>query len=436
MRKKLTDAVISTKPPKVGRLEFWDTHLPGFGLRITDKGARSYFVMYRVDRPEGRLLRRLKIGDAKVIDLAQARKNAREKLGLVASGIDPAEQRPVPSAAPDTFRTVAESYLRQYVAKNTRASTFKETKRILDVDVIPAWGDKPIAGIAKRDVEALLDTIADRGAEVQANRTLARLRTLFNWAVEKDHLTDSPVVRMRPRVKEHPRDRALSDDEIRWFWQACEEIGWPFGPLFQLLLLTAQRRDEVGTIEWPEIGDIEKRLWSIGRQKAKNDRAHDVHLSELAVEIISALPKMDGTSLVFTTNSTTPVSGFSRAKENLDAAMRRARRRSLGLPEDDEAYLKALALRRGKEPPEEIAEWILHDLRRTAATGMARLNIPPHVVDKVLNHVSGTIRGVAAVYNRFGYVEERKAALEAWGRYVAGLVRPAETNVIEIRSKA
>jgi integrase len=435
MRKKLTDTVINTKPPKFGRLEFWDTHLPGFGLRITDKGARSYFVMYRVDRPEGRQLRRLKIGDAEVIKLAEAREDAREKLRQVARGVDPAEQRPAPSAAPDTFRAVAEAYLRQYVAKNTRASTFKETKRILDVDVIPAWSDKPIAGIAKRDVEALLDTIADRGAEVQANRTLARLRTLFNWAVEKDYLTASPVERMKPRVKEHPRDRALSDDEICWFWQACEEIGWPFGPLFKLLLLTAQRRDEVGTSEWPEIGNLEKRLWSIGRHKAKNDRAHDVHFSELAVEIISALPKMDGTSLVFTTNGTTPVSGFSRAKENLDAAMRRARRRSLGLPEDDEDYLRALALPRGKKPPVEIAEWILHDLRRTAATGMARLSIPPHVVDKVLNHVSGTIRGVAAVYNRFGYVEERNAALEAWGRFVAGLVRPVGNNVIEMRLK-
>jgi Arm DNA-binding domain/Phage integrase, N-terminal SAM-like domain len=217
MRKKLTDAVINTKPPKVGRLEYWDTHLPGFGLRITDKGARSYFVMYRVDRPEGRLLRRLKIGNAEVTKLADAREDAREKLRQVARGVDPAEERPRPSTAPDTFRTVAETYLRQYVAKNTRASTFKETKRILDVDVIPVWGDKPIAAIAKRDVEVLLNTIADRGAEVQANRTLARLRTLFNWAVEKDYLTASPVVRMRPRVKEHPRDRALSDDEIRWF---------------------------------------------------------------------------------------------------------------------------------------------------------------------------------------------------------------------------
>src|SRR5450631_1397689 len=106
MRKKLTDTVINTKPPKVGRLEFWDTHLPGFGLRITEKGARSYFVMYRVDRPGGRQLRRLKIGDAEVIKLAEAREDAREKLRQVARGVDPAEQRPAPSTAPDTFRAV------------------------------------------------------------------------------------------------------------------------------------------------------------------------------------------------------------------------------------------------------------------------------------------------------------------------------------------
>jgi integrase len=190
------------------------------------------------------------------------------------------------------------------------------------------------------------------------------------------------------------------------------------------------------SLEWQEI-DVDKRLWVLPRSRAKNDRTHDVHLSQLAMEIIEKLPRMSGTDLVFTTNDRTPASGYSRAKTNLDAAMRRARRRSLGLPEDDAACLEALALLKGKQPPVEIEPWILHDLRRTAATGMAQLNVPPHVVDKVLNHVSGTIHGVAAVYNRYGYVEERGAALEAWGRYVQGLVRPATSrNVIEMRSKA
>jgi integrase len=170
--------------------------------------------------------------------------------------------------------------------------------------------------------------------------------------------------------------------------------------------LTAQRRDEVGGMEWAEI-DIARRLWTIPREKAKNDRAHEVHLSALAVEIIEALPKIADHRFVFTTTGRAPVSGFSRSKEALDRWM-------------------------GELAGAPIEPWILHDLRRTAATGMARLNIPPHVVDRVLNHVSGTIRGVAAVYNRHAYLDERRAALEAWSRHVESLVRPSPSNVVEL----
>jgi integrase len=148
-------------------------------------------------------------------------------------------------------------------------------------------------------------------------------------------------------------------------------------------------------------------VWTIPRERAKNDRAHEVHLSELAIEIIGSLPKIGSSEFVFTTTGRTPVSGYSRSKGTLDCHMRKLAGETV------------------------IEDWILHDLRRTAATGMARLNIAPHVVDRILNHVSGTIRGVAAVYNRHAYLEERKAALEAWGRYVEGLVRPAASNVSE-----
>jgi len=223
----------------------------------------------------------------------------------------------------------------------------------------------------------------------------------------------SPAAGMRLPTKEHPRDRALTDDEIRWLWLACEATEWPFGPLVKLLLLTAQRRDEVAGIERPEI-DLEKKTWTIPREKAKNDRAHEVQLSTAAIEVLNALPRVsDG--LVFTSTGTTPVSGFSRAKLRLDAAMLAAKREELG------------------EKCGPIQPWTLHDLRRTAATGMARLGFAPHVVDKVLNHVGGTIRGVAAVYNRFEYVEERRGALEAWGRYVTGLIAPAPANVVKFR---
>jgi integrase len=248
---------------------------------------------------------------------------------------------------------------------------------------------------------------------VQANRTLARLRHFFNWAVERDRLFASPITGMKPPTKERTRDRTLSDDEIRWFWSACETIGWPFGPLAKLLLLTAQRRDEVGGIEWLEI-DLDKRVWLIPRHRAKNDRAHEVHLSDAAAEVLRTLPRI-GNGPVFVTNGH-PVSGFSWGKNRIDAAMLDAKRDELG------------------HEANAIPHWILHDLRRSAATGMARLNIAPHVVDKVLNHVSGTIRGVAAVYNRFEYIDERRGALEAWGRYVTALVTPAPANVLALRA--
>jgi integrase len=239
---------------------------------------------------------------------------------------------------------------------------------------------------------------------------------------------------VKPPTKERSRDRALSDDEIRWFWHSCGELGWPFGPIFKLLLLTAQRRDEVGGMRWSEL-DLDKRIWTLPRQRAKSDRGHELQLSEGAIDILRALPQIaaDG-RLVFTTTGKTPVSGFGNVKRRLDAAMVKARRRSLGLPEEEREFRNATGLAANEPLPVEIPEWTLHDLRRTAATGMARLNIPPHVVDKILNHSGGTIRGVAAVYNRFAYLEERRAALEAWGRYVTELIAPARsTNVIALR---
>jgi integrase len=332
-------------------------------------------------------------------------------------------------AKPDTFRAVAERYVERYAKKNTKPTTWMELKRQLEVDVFPKWADRSIASITRQDVTELLDGIAERGSPVQANRTLARLKTLFRWVVDEELSAYNPTARVRKIVKETARDRALSDDEIHLFWAGCDELGWPFGPLFKLLLLTAQRRDEVGTIERSEIDPAERRMWTIPREKAKNDRAHEVHLSELAVEILNELPKIsrrrgDGAaselaSYLFTTNGERPVSGFSKAKARLDELMVQLLRAEL-----EEA---------GKDPAKaEIEGWILHDLRRTAATGMARLNIAPHVVDRILNHVSGTIRGVAAVYNRHAYLEERRAALDAWGRYVENLVRPTPANVVPL----
>jgi integrase len=423
MQKKLDDRTIrNLKPPPSGRLEIWDKLLPGFGLRVTENDVRTYFVMYRIGFGEGRKQRRYRLGDAKLMSLGEAREAARSALNKVVRGSDPAEDRvPVQGVqvAPDSFAAAATAYLDRYARVNTRPSTYRETKRIFDVDLIPAWGARSIATVTRRDIHAMLNAIADRGAEVQANRVLARLRTFFNWAVDKEYIPASPAARMKPPTRERPRDRTLGEDEIRWFWQATGKLGWPFGPLLRLLLVTAQRRDEVAAMAWSEL-DLERRVWSIPREKAKNDRAHDVALSELALEVIAELPKTDQ-RLVFTTNGKHPVSGFSRGKARLDFLVGKLRRQELGLPKDE-----------GDFDP-----WILHDLRRTAATGMAGLGVAPHVVDRILNHASGTIWGVAAVYNRHGYESERAAALEVWGDYLTRLIRAAVAkNVVQYVAKA
>lgn len=429
--KKLTDLFVDrVKPPARGRVEYFDAVFGGLALRVTDRGHKSWSLFYRI----GGRLRRFTIGNYPPIKPAQARREANDALERVRQGIDPIVEKKIrrtsPSPENDTFGILSQDYLEKYARKNTASSMYKETKRMIERDVLPIWRDRPISGITRRDVISVVDSIVARGAEVQANRMLARLKALFNWAVEKDRITVSPTTGMRPLTKEYARDRALTDDELRWLWEACETIGWPFGHLAKLLLLTAQRRDEVGGMEWPEI-DLVKKTWTIPRAKSKNNRAHEVQLSATAIEVLRSIPHVDN-GFVFTTTGATPVSGFSRAKLRLDAAMIKARRQSLGLPEKDADLRKSLGIADGKPLPAEIPDWIFHDLRRTAATGMARLNIAPHVVDKVLNHVSGKIRGVAAVYNRFEYINERRAALEAWGRYVINIVALEATNVVSM----
>jgi integrase len=398
-------AVEALKPPASGRVEYWDNHVPGFGLRVACTGRKTWVAMYRVD---GKLVRET-VGPLAVIpSVAEARERARESLQKARAGKNPvAERRQRELAAkikaeavPDDFRAVATRYLERYAKKNTKPTTWRELQRQLEVDVFPKWGSRPVASITRQDVTVLLESIADRGSPVQANRTLARLKTLFRWILDEELIAADPTARVRKVVKEVARDRILTDDEIRLFWAGCDKLGWPFGPMYKLLLVTAQRRDEVGGAEWSEI-DLERRLWIIPREKAKNDRAHEVHLSALAAEVIEGLHRI-GDRFLFTTTGARPISGFSKSKARLDALM--------------------------GNPP----EWILHDLRRTAATGMARLNIAPHIVDKILNHVSGSIRGVAAVYNRHAYLEERRGALETWSRHIESIVRLAASNVVPL----
>jgi integrase len=364
----------------------WDSDIPGFGLKITRGGAKVYLLQYRMGG-RGTPTRRYTIGrHGAPWTPEEARNEAVRLLGLVRDGVDPMAQKRASATAP-TMTTVADviaEFLERHASKNRSVN---EVRRSLQRDVVPAWGDRPITDITRRDIIALLDGIAGR-APVQANRVFSMLRKLFNWCVDRDILPTSPCVRVKPPGQETDRDRTLSDDELKRVWRAADLLGWPFGPATKLLILTAQRRDEIAMVRWNEI-NLEGALWTIPAEKSKNGQAHEVPLSPAALDILNSLPHMG--ELVFTTTGTTPISGFSKAKVRLDKLS-------------------------------EVTDWRLHDLRRTATTGMAKMGIAPHVVDRILNHTAGTIRGVAAVYNRHAYLDERRVALDAWARRVDALV--------------
>ena len=205
------------------------------------------------------------------------------------------------------------------------------------------------------------------------------------------------------------RDRVLSDDELRAVWMAAEEIGWPFGRIVQLLILTGQRRDEVGEMRWSEV-DFAHEVWTMPRERIKTDAAHDVPLSSLALAHLASYPRVKGRAgYVFSLTGERPVSGFSKAKERLDRLALAALRRRAG--------------ERGARPEEiTLAPWRLHDIRRTVASGMARRGINLPVIEKVLNHTSGTFAGVVGVYQRHSFADEKRKALETWGNFVQRLV--------------
>ena len=348
--RKLTDLFVErVKPPPRGRVEYFDAAFPGLALRVTENGGKSWCAFYRF---HGRL-RRFTIGAYPAIKPAQARRDAAAALDKVRQGIDPAEEkrtrRDQRTPETETFGAVARDYLELHHKRNNRASTFSEAKRDLEKHAIAAWGKRPIASITRRDVIELIDRIVQRGAEVQANRTLARLRAMFNWAVAKDRVAVSPTAGIMLPTQEQARDHVLSDDELRWLWQACDEIGWPFGPFAKLLLLTAQRRDEVARMEWAEVDLVDARLDNPGPAD-KNGRVHEVQLSQQAIDVLRSLPRV-GERFVFTTDGDKPIAGFSNAKRRLDAAMLKARRTALGLPIENEAYRGAIETAASKPCP-------------------------------------------------------------------------------------
>jgi integrase len=278
-----------------------------------------------------------------------------------------------------------------------RPSWAHQAERMVRKEIIGPWKGRRLSEIGKPDIHDLLDAIADRPAPVLAGKVFKTLRRLCGWAVDRGLIGQSPCEGIKRTSAERSRDRVLSDGELSLVWHACEVLGWPFGPLIQLLILTGARRDEVGSVRWNEL-DLAAKVWSLPKERSKNKIAHQVPLSPQAAVILERLPRIAGeTDLIFTTNGRTAVSGFSRAKARID---------------------RLIANMNGGEP---LTSWVLHDIRRSVASGLAALGINLPVIERCLNHVSGSFGGIVGVYQRHRFADEMRAAMERWGRHIEQL---------------
>ncbi|WP_353428909.1 tyrosine-type recombinase/integrase [Paracoccus denitrificans] len=405
-----TKSVEAIKSDPDRRFELPDPALSGLYLVVQPSGAKSWALRYRFGGKPAKLT----LGRWPIMGVANARAAASAALEELQHGRNPGDAKKEAKAAAaeqsqDTVDAVIDLFLKRHASRNRRAD---DVAAMFKREVRGKWGQREIQTISKRDVIDLLDGVVDRGSPVTANRLRAHLNTLFNWAKGRDVIHTNPLDGIKPPAPETARERVLDHDEIRLFWAASEQIGYPFGSIYQLLLLTGQRLREVAEMSWQEVtGDV----WTLPGARAKNGDDHTIPLSTTAKSIIDGLPRVG--RLLFTTTGTSPVSGFTRAKERLDKLMTAAANKDL---------------QKGADPVE-IPPFTIHDLRRTAATGMASLRFPPHVVEAVLNHRSGTRRGVAGVYNRFDYAEEKREALEAWARLVGELVEGKGKNVVRLR---
>lgn len=378
MRKKLTPKYLDNLPPApVKRYEVRDDVVGGLMIRVSTTGAKVWYLAVTVkDRA-----RRIKVGTYPVLSIADARDKAREMLRQIQLGIF--EEEPEVRM---TFGDVVPQFIELYAKPRNRS--WKPTERVLTK--FASLYDKPITDIRRGDVVKVVDELIASGMGAGANRALAAIKKLFAWCLDRGTIETNPIAALKAPAKEVSRDRVLSDQEIVACWRAAEGEGFPFEPFAKLIVLTGQRRGEVAGMRWPEL-DLTQGVWTIPASRAKNATQHVVPLAPLAVLILQGLPRFAGSDFVFTTTGRTPISGFGRLKARLEKAS-------------------------GAD------DWRLHDIRRTVATHMAMMGVQPHIIEAVLNHKSGIVSGVAAVYNRHAYTQEKRVALTKWAEHVEGLV--------------
>jgi integrase len=379
----------------------FDETLSGFGYRLRadsdGKVRRSWVCQYR---RAGRT-RRLRLGAAEVLSAEQARAAAKKALAAVATGSDPQADKAIRREREQfTFRAVADDYL-LVKQRAVRPRSFVETQRYLCGPYFKPLHAMPVDQITRKDVAARLLAIARDCGVVTGARARSHVSGLFAWAIAQGLMESNPVVGTT-QVKEPPaRDRVLSDAELATVWNACGDDD--FGKIVRLLMLLGQRRTEVGGLKWSEL-DLDHGLWVLPRERTKNHRSHSLPLPPLAMSILEAVPRMAGRDCVFGARSVGGFTIWTPSKAALDARLGDA-----------------------------VQPWVLHDLRRSAATRMCDLGVTPHVVEQILNHQSGHRAGIVGVYNRSSYEREVRAALALWDDHIRALIKGADRKIVPMQ---
>jgi integrase len=373
---------------------YFDPELHGFGLRFRTGGKRTWVLQYKHHGMD----KRLSLGSLAEINAKTARNRAKDKLAEIWKGIDPQQAKrearaKAQMAAKLTLRAVIDSFL---AAKQTqvRPRTFSELRRYLLGDWKPLHS-YPIGVIARSQVAAVLEELEKHGP-VSAARSRSALSTVFAWAMGRGHVDHNAVIGTFNPDTNATRERVLTDAELDQVWNAVGSDD--YSAIIKLLILTGARRTEVGGMMWQEL-NFENRTWTIPATRAKNSNTHVLHLPHACWQIIERIERRAGSNHLFGYSS----QGFRNwdvAKKNLDQ-------------------------RSG------VASWTHHDLRRTVATGMAELEIDPHIVEAVLNHVSGHKSGVAGIYNKAKYANPMRVALARWADHVASITSGEERKILQ-----
>jgi integrase len=379
--------------------------VPGLILRVSPTGNRKWVIKAR--RPGHKNASRFVLADLREMTLTEARLAALDFKSELRKGVDPVTERTrrisdskqlQEERGMYAFGSVVQLFLLRHVHRKLKPKTGEDYTRVTNL-LIGYWGDRDIRDISKADIVHLVDSEEDR-AYASARLTFSITRKFFNFALERGLVDANPCAGISGPSKPVARDRWLSDSEIILLWKSLDQLSSLFVAPIRFLLATAQRRTEVAEMTWAEV-DLDHAIWTIPKERAKNGKAHEIDLPPLALAILTGQmtnKSMNSSSFVFGTGKTL-LSGWSKAKRSLDAIM---------------------------FADNQVPAWRIHDLRRTAATHMAGLGFAPHIVERVLNHVSGASSGLVAVYQHHEHRDERKAAISAWNAKVEKLVVMSE----------